>query len=94
VEDAVTAAPAVCRSCGAAPHEGARFCDACGSQLVAVDAAEYKQVTVLFADVVRSMGIAAVLDMERLREVMTELVERLATVARRYGGTVESRATG
>src|SRR5258705_9760732 len=89
VEDAVTAAPAVCRSCGAAPHEGARFCDACGSLLAAsADAAEYKQVTVLFADVVRSMDIAAALDMERLREVMTELVERSAAVVRRYGGIV------
>jgi hypothetical protein len=45
-EDAVTAAPAVCRSCGAAPREGARFCDACGSKLVASAlAAEYQQVT-------------------------------------------------
>jgi class 3 adenylate cyclase len=95
VEDAVTAAPAVCRSCGAAPHEGARFCDACGSPLAAsVDAAEYKQVTVLFADVVRSMAIAAALDMERLREVMTDLVERSAAVLRRYGGTVEYTGDG
>ena len=31
---------------------------------------EYKQVTVLFADVVRSMNIAATVDMERLREIM------------------------
>ena len=38
--------------------------------------AEYKQVTVLFADVVRSMDIAAAVDVERLREIMTELVER------------------
>src|SRR5262245_28846412 len=73
---AVTAASAVCQSCGAAPREGARFCDACGAALVASgEAAEYKQVTVLFADVVRSMDIAAALDMERLREVMTELLE-------------------
>ena len=94
-EDAVTAAPAVCRSCGAAPHEGARFCDACGSPLVAsVDTAEYKQVTVLFADVVHSMDIAAALDMERLREVMTELVEHLAAVVRRYGGTAEYTGDG
>ena len=94
-EDAVTAAPAVCQSCGAAPHDGARFCDACGSALVASgDTAEYKQVTVLFADVVRSMGIAAALDMERLREVMTELVERSAAVVRRYGGTVEFTGDG
>jgi class 3 adenylate cyclase len=91
----VTAAPALCRSCGAAPREGARFCDACGSALVAsVDAAEYKQVTVLFADVVRSMDIAAALDIERLREVMTDVVERSAKVARNYGGTVEYHGDG
>jgi class 3 adenylate cyclase len=39
----------------------------------ATQSAEYKQVTVLFADVVRSMDIAATLDLERLREIMTEL---------------------
>ena len=43
-------------------------------------------MTVLFADVVRSMDIAAAVDMERLREIMTELVERSAAVVRRYGG--------
>ncbi|WP_319456826.1 MULTISPECIES: ATP-binding protein [unclassified Mycobacterium] len=59
----------------------------CGSQLVAsVDPAEYKQVTVLFADVVRSMDLAAAVDVERLREIMTELLERSAAVAQRYGG--------
>ena len=36
--------------------------------------AEYKQVTVLFADIVRSMDIAAAVGPERLREIMTELV--------------------
>ena len=91
----MTPAPAVCRSCGAAPREGARFCDACGSALVAsADAAEYKQVTVLFADVVRSMDLAAALDMERLRDIMTEVVERSAAVLRRYGGTVENHGDG
>jgi class 3 adenylate cyclase len=43
-------------------------------------------VTVLFADVVRSMDIAAAVDIERLREIMTELVERSAAVVQRYGG--------
>ena len=76
-----------CRSCAATPPEGARFCPNCGSQLTPpVDTATYKQVTVLFADVVRSMDIAAVLDVERLREIMTELVERSAAVVQRYGG--------
>jgi len=49
-------------------HEGARFCDACGSPLAAsADAAEYKQVAVQFADAVRSMDIAVALDLGRLR---------------------------
>ncbi|GAB3029213.1 cyclase [Mycobacterium bourgelatii] len=48
----------------------------------------------LFADVVRSMDIAAALDVERLREIMTELVERSALVVRRYGGTVEYNGDG
>src|SRR6476469_620704 len=85
---------ALCRSSGDAPHDGARFCDKCGSQLSADDTAEYKQVTVLFADVVRSMDIAAVVDIERLREIMTELLESAAAVVRRYGGTVEYNGDG
>jgi class 3 adenylate cyclase len=51
-------------------------------------------VTVLFADVVRSMDIAATIDIERLREIMTELVDRSAAAARRYGGTVEYNGDG
>jgi class 3 adenylate cyclase len=62
--------------------------------VASVDAAKYKQVTVLFADVVRSMDIAAALDMERLRDIMTELVERSAAVVRRYGGIVEYNGDG
>ena len=84
-----------CASCGTGLRENAKFCDTCGSQLVAsVDAAEYKQVTVLFADVVRSMHIAAAVDVERFREIMTELVERSAAVVQRYGGTVEHTGDG
>jgi class 3 adenylate cyclase len=52
-------------------------------------------VTVLFADVVRSMDIAAAVDIERLREIMTELVERSAAVVQRYsGGSVEYTGDG
>ena len=46
-------------------------------------------MTVLFADVVHSMDIAAAVDAERLREIMTELADRSAAVVHRYGGTVE-----
>ncbi|GAB3022413.1 ATP-binding protein [Mycobacterium bourgelatii] len=82
-------------SCGTGLREYAKFCDECGTPTASgIDAAEYKQVTVLFADVVRSMDIAAVLDMERLREVMSELVQRSAAVVRRYGGTVEYNGDG
>ena len=73
----------------------AKFCNECGTPVTqATQSAEYKQVTVLFADVVRSMDIAAALDVERLREIMTELVERSAAVVRRYGGTVEFTGDG
>ncbi len=76
-----------CGSCGTGLRENAKFCDECGAPTVASgDAAKYKQVTVLFADVVRSMDIAATVDMERLREIMTELAERSAAVVVRYGG--------
>ncbi|MGN6335106.1 ATP-binding protein [Mycobacterium sp.] len=85
----MTAATA-CRTCGTELREGARFCDGCGSPVKDADTrAEYKQVTVLFADVVHSMDIAAAVGAERLREIMTELVERCAAVVQRYGGTVD-----
>ena len=84
-----------CRSCGNDVRETARFCDECGAATTArADAAKYKMVTVLFADVVHSMQIATTLDLERLRDVMTDLVERSASIAKRYGGTVEYNGDG
>ncbi|WP_204807679.1 ATP-binding protein [Mycobacterium riyadhense] len=80
----------VCRACGIEPLENARFCHGCGSPVVQDDPpAEYKQVTVLFADVVRSMDMAAAVGPERWREIMAELVTRSATVVQRYGGTLD-----
>jgi adenylate cyclase len=79
-----------CGACGAELRDGARFCDACGSPVATADShAEYKQVTVLFADVVHSMDIAAAVGAERLREIMTELFNRSSKVVQRYGGTVD-----
>jgi adenylate cyclase len=46
-------------------------------------------VTVLFADVVHSMEIAAAVGAERLREMMAELFDRSSAVVKRYGGTVD-----
>ena len=67
-----------------------KFCNKCGTPITqATRSAEYKQVTVLFADVVHSMDIAAAVGAERLREIMAELVNRAAVVVQRYGGTVD-----
>ena len=85
----LTATGRFCGSCGAQSSPTAKFCSECGARLTqATQSAEYKQVTVLFADVVHSMDIAAAVGAERLREIMTELVNRAAAVVQRYGGTV------
>ena len=79
-----------CGACGAGLREGARFCDACGSAVTTAGShAEYKQVTVLFADVVHSMDIAAAVGAERLREIMGEVFRRSSAIVQRYGGTVD-----
>ena len=81
---------AACRTCGTEPRENARFCHGCGAPVQDGDArAEYKQVTVLFADVVHSMDIASAVGAERLREIMAELVNSTTAVVQRYGGTVD-----
>lgn len=81
---------AACSKCGIEPLANARFCHGCGTSVSVADAhAEYKQVTVLFADVVHSMDLAAAVGPERLREIMTELVTRASAVVQRYGGTVD-----
>jgi class 3 adenylate cyclase/DNA-binding IscR family transcriptional regulator len=80
-------ADVACGSCGTDLRENAKFCHECGARVAVSDeTAEYKQVTALFADVVRSMHIAAIVDVERFREIMAELVERSAAVVQRYGG--------
>jgi hypothetical protein len=67
----MTAAAVVCGSCGTELPPNSKFCNECGAPVaIAKTPAEYKQVTVLFADVVHSMEIAAAaVDMERLRDI-------------------------
>jgi adenylate cyclase len=78
-----------CGSCGTELPPNSKFCNECGAPLThATRSAEYKQVTVLFADVVHSMDVAAAVGAERLREIMAELVNRCAAVVQRFGGTV------
>ncbi|HEX7426946.1 MAG TPA: adenylate/guanylate cyclase domain-containing protein, partial [Mycobacterium sp.] len=79
-----------CTACGTDLSPTAKFCSECGAPVSSpAKPAEYKQVTVLFADVVRSMDIAWAVGPERLREIMSDLFDRSATVVQRYGGTVD-----
>ncbi len=60
-----------CSSCGRPLPAGARFCPNCGSAVWHVlGTEERKMVTVLFADLVDSTGMASRLDPERAREVL------------------------
>src|ERR1700748_156276 len=86
----MTTAELSCWSCGRRLAATAKFCSEGGKPLSQGGrAAEDKQVTVLFADVVHSMDIAASLGAERLREIMTALWDCSTAVVQRYGGTVD-----
>jgi class 3 adenylate cyclase len=86
----LTTTALICGSCGAQSSPTAKFCGECGARLTeAPRSAEYKQVTVLFADVVHSMDIAAAVGAEPLREIMSGLVNCSTTVVQRFGGTVD-----
>ncbi len=85
----MTIAEVTCAACGTGLSPNSKFCNECGVAVsAAAKSAEYKQVTVLFADVVHSMDIATTVGPERLREIMTELIACAAAVVARYGGTV------
>jgi len=86
----MTATELACTSCGTELPPDSRFCNKCGAPIMpAATSAEYKQVTVLFTDVVHSMDIAFAVGAERLREIMADLADRCAAVVERYGGTVD-----
>jgi class 3 adenylate cyclase/tetratricopeptide (TPR) repeat protein len=60
-----------CTVCGLPLPEAARFCPNCGAAAgPLVETEERKMVTILFADLVDSTGLAQTLDAERAREVL------------------------
>src|ERR1700680_139797 len=60
-----------CTICGRPLPEGARFCPNCGAVVgTQLGTEERKMVTVLFADLVDSTGLAQRLDPERARDVL------------------------
>lgn len=90
VHGGLTTAGLSCGSCGTKLPPKSKFCNECGTPVAQVTrSAEYKQVTVLFADVVHSMDIAAAVGAERLREIMADLADRCAAVVQHFGGTVD-----
>ena len=82
-----------CPRCGSEVPEGARFCTACGSPVGEPTAApsgqERRVVTILFADVTGSTGLAERLDPERLQEIMASYFATMRVAIEAEGGTVE-----
>jgi class 3 adenylate cyclase/tetratricopeptide (TPR) repeat protein len=65
-----------CPVCGQPIPDGARFCPNCGAVVgTPLGTEERKMVTVLFADLVDSTGLAQRLDAERAREVLGRFVD-------------------
>jgi class 3 adenylate cyclase len=79
-----------CPRCQTANPEGAKFCLNCGKGLEAPPRVEgeRKYVTVLFADVVGSTGLAERLDPEQFAEIMNGAFAFLNASVTKYGGTV------
>lgn len=64
-----------CTRCGAPLPPNAKFCPSCGAPTTPEPVGERKVVTVLFADLAGSTELAAHLDPERFREIMTAFYE-------------------
>jgi class 3 adenylate cyclase/tetratricopeptide (TPR) repeat protein len=82
----------ICAACGHENRDGARFCDGCGTPLVAPEVGrreERKVVTIVFADLAGSTGLGERLDPEALRDVQTRYFEAMRASLERHGGTVE-----
>ena len=68
--------PMSCSVCGLPLPVGARFCPNCGAAVgPLLETEERKMVTVLFADLVDSTGLARRLDAERTREILSRFFD-------------------
>ena len=87
----LTATGLSCSSRGtAAADQDSLFCNKCGTPVTQVPrSAEYKQVTVLFADVVPSMDIAKAVGPSGSARLAAGLLDRASAVVARHGGTVD-----
>jgi class 3 adenylate cyclase/tetratricopeptide (TPR) repeat protein len=80
-----------CTACGTENPDIARFCLACGSQLVeaAPPQETRKVVTIVFSDLKGSTSLGEALDSEALREVMTRYFDAMRGELERHGGVIE-----
>ena len=81
-----------CPSCGQENPPESRFCNACGAELAADEAAarEYRKVvTILFCDVVGSTALGESTDPEALRALLGRYFDQMKAIVERHGGTVE-----
>ena len=79
-----------CSVCDAPLPEGARFCPNCGAVVAGpIGTEERKVVTVLFADLVNSTGLAQRLDPERSREVLSSFFDAATEELRALRGRPE-----
>ena len=79
-----------CTVCDAPLPEGARFCPNCGAVVAdSLGTEERKVVTVLFADLVDSTGLAQRLDPERSREVLGQFFDAATEELRALRGRPE-----
>lgn len=86
--------PITCGACGASNGADARFCAQCGKPVATApadsgDAAERKQVTVLFSDLTGFTALTEKLDPEEARQIVASIFERAAEIVGRYEGRIE-----
>src|SRR5690242_6997144 len=82
----------ICPSCGQENPSGARFCNACATQLPASAPAlteERKIVTVLFVDLVGFTARSEQLDPEDVRAIQAPYFAQVRGAIESFGGTVE-----
>jgi class 3 adenylate cyclase/tetratricopeptide (TPR) repeat protein len=82
---------AACPSCGQESADDARFCSACGAELVVAERQREsrKVVTVVFCDLVGSTALGESTDPEALRARMRRYFADLRAILERHGGAVE-----
>jgi class 3 adenylate cyclase/tetratricopeptide (TPR) repeat protein len=81
--------PSICETCGSPLPPDARFCPRCGTPVGVPTTQERKLVTVVFADLAGSTGIASQLDPERYRELIGHFYNMVSAELESLRGRVE-----